>query len=38
MAYYDDVFGGSLNVMKYGDMPMELPFTPDRGGRARPPG
>ncbi|BBY53923.1 VOC family protein [Mycobacterium koreense] len=28
MAYYADVFGGSLNMMKYGDFPMELPFTP----------
>lgn len=29
--YYADVFGGSLNMMKYGDMPpMEgMPFEPD---------
>jgi PhnB protein len=34
MAYYSDIFGGSLNVMKYGDMPMELPFTPKIGALA----
>lgn len=34
MAYYKDVFGGSLNVMKYGDIPMDLPFTPPTGAVA----
>jgi PhnB protein len=34
MAYYKDIFGGSLNVMKYGDMPMDLPFTPPTGALA----
>lgn len=34
MAYYRDIFGGSLNVMKYGDIPMDLPFTPPTGALA----
>lgn len=34
MAYYQDIFGGSLNVMKYGDIPMDLPFTPPTGALA----
>ncbi len=34
MAYYQDIFGGSLNVTKYGDMPMDLPFTPPTGALA----
>lgn len=34
MAYYKDIFGGSLNVMKYGDVPMDLPFTPPAGALA----
>lgn len=29
MSYYQEVFGGTLDVMTYGDMPMEgMPFTP----------
>lgn len=28
MAYYNDIFGGSLTAMKYSDAPMDLPFTP----------
>lgn len=34
MAYYQNILGGSLNVMKYGDIPMELPFTPPTGAIA----
>ncbi len=34
MAYYHDIFGGSLNVMKYGEVPMEMPFTPPAGALA----
>lgn len=34
MAYYNDIFGGSLNVTKYGDFPMDLPFTPPTGAIA----
>jgi PhnB protein len=34
MAYYQNIFGGSLNVMKYGDIPMDLPFTPPAGAVA----
>lgn len=34
MAYYQDIFGGSLDVTKYGDIPMDLPFTPPTGALA----
>ena len=34
MAYYKDIFGGSLTVVKYGDFPMDLPFTPPTGALA----
>lgn len=34
MAYYRDVFGGSLNATTYGDLPMEMPFTPPPGALA----
>lgn len=34
MAYYNEIFGGSLNVVKYGDIPMDLPFTPPTGALA----
>ncbi len=34
MAYYRDIFGGSLRVVKYGDFPMDLPFTPPAGAVA----
>lgn len=34
MAYYQDIFGGSLNVMKYGDIPMDMPVTPPTGALA----
>ncbi len=30
MEHWHDVFGGELNVMRYGDTPMEgMPFEPD---------
>lgn len=34
MAYYHTIFGGALNVMRYGDIPMDLPFTPPAGAIA----
>lgn len=34
MAHYQDIFGGSLDVVKYGDVPMDLPFTPPTGALA----
>jgi PhnB protein len=34
MAYYKYIFGGSLNAMKYGDIPMDLPFNPPTGALA----
>lgn len=34
MAYYQSVFGGSLESTKYDDFPMEMPFTPPPGALA----
>lgn len=29
LTYYHEIFGGDVEVMKYGEVPAEFPFTPD---------